>query len=145
MNWGYKILIVIVLFIVSMLAMVFVSFRQTNDMVDTNYYEKELKYQSLIDASKNLNDVSSIDLISPKDGGIAVTIPPSLLVDFKNGQLEFLKNDDQKQDFTLNFEPIADGVYLIPNAKLQTGSYKVRIQWESNKKSYYREQTVIVP
>jgi nitrogen fixation protein FixH len=76
---------------------------------------------------------------------MAVTIPPSLLVDFKNGKLEFLKNDDQKQDFTLNFEPNADGVYLIPNAKLQTGSYKVRIQWESNKKSYYREQTVIVP
>ena len=145
MNWGYKILIVIVLFIVSMLAMVFVSFRQTNDMVDTNYYEKELKYQSLIDASKNLNAVSNIDLISEKEGGIAVTIPPSLLVDFKNGKLEFLKNDDQKQDFTLNFEPNADGVYLISNAKLQTGSYKVRIQWESNKKSYYREQTVIIP
>ncbi len=145
MNWGYKILIVIVVFIVSMLAMVFVSFRQTNDMVDTNYYEKELKYQSLIDASKNLNAVSNIDLISEKEGGIAITIPPSLLVDFKNGKLEFLKNDDQKQDFTLNFEPNADGVYLISNAKLQTGSYKVRIQWESNKKSYYREQTVIIP
>lgn len=145
MSWGYKILLVIVVFIVSMLAMVFVSFRQTNDMVDANYYEKELKYQSLIDASKNLNDVSTLSLISKKEDGIVVTIPSSLLVDFKNGKLEFLKNDDQKQDFTLNFEPNADGVYLIPNAKMQTGSYKVRIQWESNKKSYYREQTIIVP
>ena len=44
MNWGYKILFVIILFVVGMVGMVIVAFKQSNEMLDTNYYERELQY-----------------------------------------------------------------------------------------------------
>ena len=48
MNWGHKITIVILTFIIGMLGMVYVASKQTNEMFDSNYYEKELKYQNYI-------------------------------------------------------------------------------------------------
>ena len=48
MNWGKGITLVIILFIITMLGMVYVASKQTNEMVEANYYDKELKYQNLI-------------------------------------------------------------------------------------------------
>lgn len=64
MNWGHKITAVIAIFIIAMMSMVYLAFQQTNDMVDTNYYDKELKYQLKIDAAQNLNSATSEVLVT---------------------------------------------------------------------------------
>ncbi len=51
MNWGARIAILIVTFVVSMIGMVVVAFQQTNEMTDANYYQKELEYQHRPDAT----------------------------------------------------------------------------------------------
>ena len=53
MNWGHGILITIIIFVASILGMVVLSSRQSIDMMDEGYYEKELKHQELIDESAN--------------------------------------------------------------------------------------------
>ena len=55
MSWGYKILIVYILFIGMILGMVYVASRQTNEMQDDNYYAKELVYQSVIDGKNGID------------------------------------------------------------------------------------------
>ncbi|MFM9944509.1 MAG: FixH family protein [Bacteroidia bacterium] len=144
MNWGHKLTLVIIAFILCMLGMVFIAFRQTNGMIDTNYYEKELNYQSLIDAAQNLNAVSNDDLIKQNEKGLLITIPLSLLAGFENGRAEFLKIDNQKGDAILSFKPDSDGLFLIENSKILHGSYKVRLKWKSQSKDYYREQNLLV-
>ncbi len=54
MNWGHKITIVIVVFLVAMVSMVIVAYRQTNDMIDENYYTKELEYQKAGEDERSL-------------------------------------------------------------------------------------------
>ena len=51
MNWGHKLTIVIVLFVAGMLGMVSYAMMQDNEMIDDHYYQKELEYQDVIDAS----------------------------------------------------------------------------------------------
>ena len=53
MNWGYKLIVVIAVFLIAMLAMVGVAYKQSNEMVESNYYDKEINYQSLINAASN--------------------------------------------------------------------------------------------
>jgi hypothetical protein len=144
MNWGHKITIVIILFILLMLGMVFVAFNQTNEMVDENYYDKEIKYQTLIDAAENLNKVSSLKLIDQNKNEITLKLPISLIHEFKNGKLEFLKNDREKDDRSFNFIPDSEGIFKINAQKIPSGSYKVRISWMSQGKNYYREQNLYV-
>ena len=48
-NWGWKIAILYGGFVCFMLVMVFIASNQKVELVTTNYYEEELKYQSHID------------------------------------------------------------------------------------------------
>jgi hypothetical protein len=52
MNWGHKIAIVIAAFVIGMLSMVYFASQQTNEMIDDNYYQKELAYQDIINAKR---------------------------------------------------------------------------------------------
>lgn len=142
MNWGYKILIVIIVFIITMLSMVFVAFRQTNEMMDEGYYQKELKYQSYIDGSKNLNSITIETLLKQTESGVVLEIPTSLVVGFESGNIELLKNDNQKKDLNINFTPDENGLFFMDKSQFTNGRYTARIQWVSKGKSYYREQPI---
>jgi len=144
MNWGHKITLVIITFIVCMVGMVFIAFKQTNEMIDANYYEKELKFQTLIDAANNLNEVSETDLIMQHKDELLITIPSTLLTDFENGQIELIKIDNQKRDTIIPFAPDTSGFFVIRKSILSLGTYKARIKWNSQKQVYYREQNIMV-
>ena len=45
MNWGYKIILVYVLFVAGIVFLVVRSSMENTDLVTSDYYEKELKYQ----------------------------------------------------------------------------------------------------
>lgn len=144
MNWGHKITVVIAIFIIAMVSMVYLAFQQTNDMVDTNYYDKELKYQLKIDAAQNLNAASNEVLVTQYEKNVRVLLPKSLIQNFANGKLEFLKSDDKNKDLNLTFQPDSLGTFTIEGKKFSRGLYKVRLQWESDDKSYYREQDLML-
>ena len=54
MSWGRGISIFIILFIITMLGMVWLSMQQNVEMIDTNYYQKEIEYQNVIDGKNRL-------------------------------------------------------------------------------------------
>ena len=58
MNWGYKILAVYLVFVAGIVVMVYKSSTQKIDLVTTDYYAKELKYQERIDAVKRTTALS---------------------------------------------------------------------------------------
>lgn len=142
MNWGYKIAIVIGLFVAIMITMVIVAFRQTNEMIDKNYYAKELKYQTYIDAGQRLAAITSDRLIIIDSAGLYILIPQSLVSNFANGTIEMLKVDNQSKDQSMTFEVDEGGRYFFDRAQLSSGRYLVRIHWESSGKTYYKEETL---
>jgi hypothetical protein len=127
-----------------MLSMVYLAFQQTNDMVDTNYYDKELKYQLKIDAAQNLNAASTEVLVTQFEKNVKILLPKNLIKNFANGKLEFLKSDDKRRDLNLSFQPDTAGQFIIDGKRFVRGLYKVRLQWESEDKSYYREQDLML-
>jgi nitrogen fixation protein FixH len=144
MNWGHKISIVIISFIVIMLSMVFVAFKQTNEMIENNYYDREIKYQSMIDAAANLNSLSSDSVIVQNTNNLEVQIPKNLVKEFTKGKIEFVKNDDEKKDQLIAFAPDVNGSFSINKAKFSSGAYTAKIEWTSGSKTYYREQKIII-
>ena len=77
MSWGYKILIVYILFIGMILGMVYVASRQTNEMQDDNYYAKELVYQSVIDGKNNLNALPEKLVVENTSDAVQIKLPAS--------------------------------------------------------------------
>ena len=144
MNWGHKLTIVIVTFLVVMLGMVFFAFRQTNEMVDDNYYQKELEYQGVIDAKQNLVNVSDVNLISQTMMEVVVTLPPGTFEKLEKGNIELMRNDAKSKDVQLAIEPNGSNRRTIAKASLSKGMYKTRIKWTNDGKEFYKEENVYV-
>jgi hypothetical protein len=144
MNWGYKIMTVIIVFIVGMLTMVFVAFKQTNEMMDENYYQRELQYQTLIDASENLSVISKNPLLQMNGENLELTLPAGARNTFEKGEIEFVCVNDQSKDITLPIQIGQDGVQKIEKALLGKGNYTVRIKWKNDGKQFYRQEKLII-
>lgn len=142
MNWGHKIALVIGLFVVAMMTMVVIAFRQTNEMIDQNYYDKELKYQTFIDAGQRLSSVSTDRLVVIDSSGLYIKVPVSLATTFQDGTIEMLKVDDKSKDQNISFEVDNTGKFYLDKNKLVKGRYLLRIFWQSDGKSYYKEETL---
>lgn len=145
MNWGARIAILIVTFVVSMIGMVVVAFQQTNEMTDANYYQKELEYQQLIDAAHRLEGIEKGDILRIQKDQLVLSIPLSLISEFRDGKCQLLRWSDERMDKILDFTPSATGTFSMPIAQLSAGRYTSRISWFSNGQRYYKEQELIIP
>jgi nitrogen fixation protein FixH len=144
MNWGYKILIVIVLFIIGMGTMVSIAMRQKNEMIDEQYYVKELKHQGQIDAENNLNALDEKLTIKDTLDALVVKIPSIARQNIKEGSVVFLRPSDQSKDRRLVLNVDSSGSQLFNKSNFVKGQYKVRISWKSAQKAYYYEQPLFV-
>lgn len=142
MNWGYKILIVIVLFLAGMGFMLSVAMKQKNEMVDDNYYVKELHHQEQIDASKNLNSLSDKLLVNITTNHIQIQIPAAARNADVQGSVVFLRSSDQRLD--KNYPLILDdnGMQKFESSSFVRGQYTLRVSWKNGDKSYYYEERI---
>jgi len=144
MNWGHKITIVIVIFLVGMLGMVYYASLQTNEMIDDQYYQKEMVYQQVIDAQQNLQDISDDNLVSQTMYEVVFTLPPGTFEKLEKGNIELLRNDAKSKDVQLAIVPNGSNRRVISKSTLSKGVYKARIRWTSDHKEFYKEESVYV-
>ncbi len=144
MNWGHKILIVIIVFLVAMLGMVFYASMQTNEMVDENYYQKEMAYQNVINAKQNLLNVSSDNVVSQTMMEVVITLPIGTFEKLEKGHIELMRNDAAAKDVHMDIKAHGNNRYVFPKSDLSKGMYKARVSWVSRGVEYYKEETVFV-
>ncbi|MFZ1676446.1 MAG: FixH family protein [Saprospiraceae bacterium] len=144
MNWGHSLTIFIILFLAGMLGMVYYASMQSNEMIDDHYYEKEIKYQSTIDAQKNLMAISTGSLIDQNQNEVIITFPLGSFESMENGTIELLRNDAQRKDVDLVIQTNGSDRQLISKNSLTKGMYTARIKWTNAHKEYYREEKLIV-
>lgn len=146
MNWGYKILLTVIMFILVMVFFVYVSMQQKNELIENNYYEKELAYQSKIDASARLADIMKGNTIATKtQDTLHIIIPMELMDQFSDGKLEFINSQQSSLDRSLVLSPNEQGIFNYPVKDIKQGNYQMRIQWKSKGQNYYREENVTLP
>ncbi len=144
MNWGHKIIIVFVLFAAGILTLVTKSMRTHIDMVTTNYYAEELKYQQVIDGRRAAQSLSTPVSINQSDNAVGILFPAEMQGIPLKGNVLFYRASDSRQDVSLPLQPDESGLILVNKKRLQKGSYRVQLQWEAKGKSYYQESFVTV-
>ena len=143
MNWGHKITLVFVTFVSGILFLVYKASQQKQELVTTDYYEKELKYQERINAVNLTEALSSHVIASHVNGKIFIDFPK----EFSNTAIEtnvllycpFNENNDQEFNLkTLN------GKLIIPVKTKQKGKYTLKINWNLGNNKYYTEQNIFI-
>lgn len=134
--------VILVGFGVMVLFMTWLVFKCTQNpsmMVNDNYYEKELKYQDVIDARVNTDAYSDSILMSSANKTLVFQIPTSLNGSMEKANLEVYNKSDSKKDQQVKIEKNNEGVYSVNTQNWAPGSYTVKLSFSSNGKAFYKE------
>ena len=141
MSWGYKILVAYLLFFIMIISFLYIASKQTNELLETNYYEKEIQFQKILNGVENLNQLEAKIELKISNTNLEINFPESGIKDQPLIHLEFIKMSDQSKDFNIDIKADDKGRIILPATKVSTGFYRLQMKWESQGKPYvYRDQ-----
>lgn len=140
MNWGKGIVIGMSLFIVFILVLVIGLMSHRVDLQSEDYYQKEINYESELQAMRNSSELENrIEIIEQKDY-IVIQIPNE--GNFNRLRIEFIRPDDNKLDQTFKIENTKS--YLIERKKLAKGKYNLEVYYTFNGKNCLQKQNIYI-
>jgi hypothetical protein len=141
MNWGHKIAIVYLGFVVFMLTLVVLCVKQKDlSLVTDNYYADELAYQLKIDKMQNTSSLSTppaIGLNSTNDSLVLDLTEQSVGA---SGILSFYRPSNARLDFSLPLLLDASGKQKCYLGKVVPGLWTLKLEWSKDGKEYYTER-----
>ena len=143
MNWGYKILIVYAVFVVGILFLVFKSSSQKMDLVTTDYYEKELKYQQKIDETNRVNALLSPVTCEIKNNELVINFPKDFSGKNLTGEATLYCPSDEDNDATQKFN-IVDAPLIVRIPSIKKNAYELHLTWQSGELNYYFEKKIFI-
>lgn len=143
MSWGYKILTFYLAFVALIVFMVFSAFQYKVNLVSTDYYERELNYQDVIDGRANLSAAGETVYVNHVKSGLDILLP-GIKPGKPLNQLEiWLYNEaTQEGDVKINIDNTLNNRFEIPLEAQNTGSYVLKIKWYQDGVPYYFEKTM---
>lgn len=143
MNWGTKILVVYIAFVLGIVFMVFKSSSQKTDLVTKDYYAQELKYQEKIDESKRVAALSAPVTCNMRDRALIISFPKDFAGKTLAGEAVLYCPSDEKKDIKKSFSVVNDVVQIaIPAGS--NGLYELHITWQENGTGYYFEKKIFI-
>jgi hypothetical protein len=138
MNWGHKLTIGFICFVIFMIGMVTISIRADYSLVDENYYEEEIAYQSKIDRLTNGESwKNTISLVQGNDF-LNIYFEEANLIN--QGKVYFFRPSNDDLDFNL---PLVEN-YNLPTQKLAPGKWEVQFTWNYDGKSYQKNSIIYI-
>lgn len=143
-NWGTGIFGFIIFFILAVIVFFIYMNRMDIDMVEDNYYEKELAYQDQIDKIKNTAALPGKVLIQNDKGSVTVRFPVSDSTSIISGTCLFYRPSDPSKDFTVPLEVDDSLSQVFDISQAVEGRWIIKLDWEMGGKGYYYEEGVVV-
>ncbi len=143
-NWGLKIIVLYIGFILLILTLVFKSLNQKVDLVAEDYYAQELKYQDKIDGMNNFNELSSPIKTTLEGKRLIIQFPIEFKHQKNSGEILIFRPSDSSLDIKTPIILDENGVQTINNKGLKKGVYKIQISCTNQGKKIYSEQSIYI-
>ncbi|MFK5856233.1 MAG: FixH family protein [Bacteroidota bacterium] len=140
-NWGTKLAIWIIAFVVFMLTLVYMTTTTKINLVEEDYYPKGLVYQTRIDAAKNANSINAVFTTSQDDKSITINIPD---IQVDSGTILFFRPSGNNLDRRYDLELNNNKKITLTKDDFNHGKYIMKINWNFDGKEYYVEQIFFV-
>ena len=140
MNWGTKIVLGMVVFMLFIIGMVVYMFRvHGNDtLVDEDYYEKGINYNDEYNANQNVITDKAEPKITISDSQIIIQ-----LKDSANYHLTLARPSTNKDKLADSGETVSDANLIIINRQnMHTGLWYLELKWSSNAKKYQLKKSI---
>lgn len=143
-NWGTKLLIGMILFMAMMIGFMIASFMQDVNLVENDYYTKELKYQEQINKetnTRNLKEKISIQIINEQ---IVISFPANFITDSIKGEIVLYRPSSGGLDVKIPLEFDEQNTIIHPTKNLVKGKYELKIDYEYLSVPYFQKKTVFI-
>ena len=144
--WPVALVVFFVVLISGIITFVVWSARHRMDLVRTDYYDEEIKFQQQLDRLNRTRPISAQVTIGYDSAHDVITIklPPAPTPEFPAGRIRLYRPSDAHLDHHLRLAADANGSQRIDARKLRPGLWKVRVQWTVEGREYFFDQPVIV-
>ena len=139
LSWGYKIMFVYVTFVAGMGFLVFKASSQKFDLVTTDYYAQELKYQNIIDQSANTAKLSVPLIVEKSSSELSIIFPAEMKNKKKLIDFYLYYPADAKRDFRKAIN-LNENEFTQPLPQAMKGMYELKLSWEVDGVKYYFEK-----
>ena len=143
--WPYAIIAWFVIFASAMAAWITFATRQNMDLVRTDYYEAEIRYQRQLDCLNRTAALRPKVAIhySAATREIIVKLPAEHATSRPAGRIHFYRPSEAALDFEVPLAIDAQGRQRIDGRNLRAGQWKVSVGWTAAGQDYSFEQTVV--
>lgn len=143
-NWGTGIFIVITLFILTVIAFFIYMSSLDINLVEDNYYEKELVYQEKIDKIANSRTLSEQIKITADKERIQIRFPSVTTGKSPEGTILFFRPSDPGLDYSIPIALNDSSMQFIDAGRMGPGRYIVKIDWSLDDQLYYHEEGLMI-
>ena len=140
-SWGIKIALLYAGFVLLIGTMVVASTHQHFDLVSDSYYEDEIGYGKVIDASRNQSGLSQPIAIYTNKSTVIFRLPAELNWKAVSGSIYFYSAVHATWDKHMPIYAINNSI-SIPRSKLEKTIYTVKVNLEVSGKRYYQESVL---
>ncbi|MBP6539088.1 MAG: FixH family protein [Saprospiraceae bacterium] len=144
-NWATGLTLFFILFIGTLVFVVYKSTQVHDSLVVENYYEEDINYQKHYDKRQNTADLSVKVLVdyNKSNQEILFTFPVDSLSS-ASGKILLYNPYSEKSDVNYDIKTDANGSFKIPIKDVKSGRWKLKIDWITGSKSYYQEEEIII-
>lgn len=135
-HWGHKLVFFAILFMVFIFSMVYYMTQQNVELVDSDYYEKGIKYQEVIDQQKGADKMLEVGYDGNRNDnnteGNKIYFAPLVKFDSTKVIVSLYRPSDKSKDFSFDFILNDSDRAIYPTDQLAKGNWKVNVKWEDS-------------
>lgn len=139
LSWGIKITVLYAGFVILIVIMVGLTMREKVDLVAKDYYSQELNYQDKINKVGRTNALKQPLTWEVKTNEVVFRFPEQFRSKEIKGSIYFFRPSDASMDTTIDLSADTAGIQTVFTGKLNNGVYKMLVNWEVEKLTYYNE------
>ena len=140
-GWGWKIGLLYGGFVVMMVGLVVASSRQNVDLVSNDYYVDEIKYQGVLDASKNEAGLAGAITVHADSGKVVIEFPAEFDKSIIKGNVVFYAANNKDWDRDMGIS-VNDNKMIVPRSGLQRALYQLKVTYSVDGKEYYYQTQI---
>jgi hypothetical protein len=140
--WPLGIFTAFGLFFVGMASVVVIAATHRDHLVNDNYYEQELKFQSQIDNAARTQKSGATIAYDDANRSIVLSLPVAQLAQKFSGVINLYRPAEPKLDREFLLEPRADGTQTLNVSQLAAGLWLARVKWNAGGENYFLEQKI---
>ena len=144
--WPLGICLAFALFALGTACLVAMACSQKADLVSSDYYEQELKFQGQIERVKRTDSLGNEASVAYDRLKKAITISMPIDQTHHNlsGRIQLYRPSAAALDQELSLDLNQNGTQVLDASNLRPGLWKVRVSWTTEGKDYFIDKRIVV-